>query len=77
MIYVIATLKIRPGTRDAVAAAAQSAIEGTRKEEGCLLYDLHASVTDPERMVFVEQWTDREALAKHLKAPHLAGSVSV
>ncbi|BDA87092.1 antibiotic biosynthesis monooxygenase [Aureimonas sp. SA4125] len=71
MIYLIATLKIRPGSQAAVVAAATPCIHATRLEPGCLRYDLLASVLDPETLVFVEQWETREALAKHFTMPHL------
>ena len=47
-------------------------MEATRREPGCILYDLHASVTDPERVVFIEQWQSRDAFEAHLKTAHLA-----
>ena len=72
MIYVVATFTIQPGTLEPFVDAAHPAIEATRRESGCVLYDLHASVTDPERVVFVEQWESREALDAHFASPHLA-----
>jgi quinol monooxygenase YgiN len=71
MIYVIATAHVRPESRDAYLDAARACIAATRKEEGCLDYELHQSVTEPTRFVFVERWTSREALAAHFKADHL------
>lgn len=71
MIYVIATLRIRPGTLEAAVEAATPCIEATRLEPGCALYDLHASLTDPERLVFFEQWESQEALASHFQSAHL------
>jgi quinol monooxygenase YgiN len=72
MIYVIATLKIRPGTLEALANLAQPLIAGTRAEAGCLLYDFNASITDPETAVFIEKWESREALEAHFNTPHIA-----
>lgn len=72
MIYVVATFSIRPGTLEPFVEAAYATIAATRLEPGCLLYDLHASVTDPERVVFVEQWESRAALDAHLSSDHVA-----
>ena len=72
MIYVVATLAIKPGTQEALREAAVACIAATRKEKGCISYDLHASLTDPERLVFVERWETREDLTSHSKQPHLA-----
>jgi quinol monooxygenase YgiN len=71
MIYVLATLRIKDGTRDAFLAGARDMIAATVKEEGCLFYDLHQSVTDPNRFMFVERWTSREALGEHFNVPHM------
>jgi quinol monooxygenase YgiN len=56
VIYVLATLTVKPETRAEFIAAATGCIAATRKEPGNIAYDLHESVTDHSRMVFVEQW---------------------
>ena len=71
MIYVVATLMVKPETRAEFIAAATACIKETRKETGCLAYDLHESVTDPAKMVFVEQWENAEALVPHRTAEHM------
>lgn len=71
MIYVIATMTIKPGTRDKVLAAAKPCIEATRKETGCLFYDLNTSATDPNLLTFVERWESRDHLAAHAKTDHI------
>src|SRR6185436_5027202 len=71
VIYVVATLTIKPETRAEFIAAATACIEGTRKEPGNIAYDLHESVTDPAKMVFVEQWESVEATLPHGKAEHM------
>jgi quinol monooxygenase YgiN len=71
VIYVIATLRARPEKLSQLLDAAKAVIAGTRKEDGCIFYDLHQSVTDPDQLVFVERWSSREALAKHFEAPHM------
>lgn len=71
MIYVVATLTIKPETRAEFIAAATACIAGTRQEPGNIAYDLHESVTDATKMVFVEQWENAEALVPHRKAEHM------
>ncbi|MCX7341208.1 MAG: putative quinol monooxygenase [Hyphomicrobiales bacterium] len=71
MIYLIATLRITPGSLPAVIAAVKPCLDATRQEAGCISYDLHVDVTDPEALVFVERWETREALAAHFTTPHL------
>ena len=71
MLYVIATASVKPEKRDEFREGAAVCIAATRKEEGCILYDLHESISDPTRFVFVEQWTTREALGAHGRTDHL------
>jgi quinol monooxygenase YgiN len=71
VIYVVATLTVKPETRAEFIAAATACIEATRKEPGNIAYDLHESVTDPAKMVFVEQWENAEALVPHRTAEHM------
>ena len=72
MIYVVATLSIKPGTAADVLAAADPCIEATRNEAGCLSYDLSQSMTDESTLVFVERWKSRADLDLHFKQPHMA-----
>ena len=71
MIYVVATLAVKAETRAEFIAAATACIKETRKESGNITYDLHESVTDPTKMVFVEQWENAEALVPHRSAEHM------
>lgn len=72
MIFVIATLKTTAKDRNALLEATRPCIAETQKETGCLFYDLHTSISDPETLVFVERWQDRESLEAHFRSPHLA-----
>jgi quinol monooxygenase YgiN len=71
VIYVVATLSVMPETRAEFIAAATACIKETRKEPGNIAYDLHESVTDHGKMVFVEQWQNAEALVPHRAAEHM------
>ena len=71
MIYVVATLTVKPETRAELIAGAAACIAETRKETGNIAYDMHESVTDPTKMVFVEQWENAEALVPHRQTEHM------
>lgn len=71
MIYVVATLTVKPESRAELIAAAAVCIAETRKEPGNIAYDMHESVTDPTKMVFVERWETAEALGPHGKSDHM------
>lgn len=70
MIYLISTAHLKPGTREKCIAPALACIEASRKDPGCIAYDLNLSVSDPDRMVFIEVWESRAALDAHFQTPH-------
>jgi quinol monooxygenase YgiN len=49
-------------------------IEPTRKESGCLSYELYEDTTNPGRFTFIEEWESQEHLDVHLKTPHLVSA---
>jgi quinol monooxygenase YgiN len=65
-ITVVATMKAKPESVDAVRDACKKAIEAVHQEPGCDLYSLHES---DGTFVFVEQWADENALKTHSTAP--------
>ena len=70
-LTVVAEMVARPGKEDELKRELLRLVEPTRREEGCLQYDLHVATDNPGRFVFYENWTSREALDKHLQSPHL------
>ena len=72
MIVVTFTYKSTPGNRTKVIENARPCIEATRKEKGCIRYELFASTEDDVTLQFIEEWTDLDCLRAHLKTPHVA-----
>ena len=71
MLTVVAKVRAKPGREDEVLRELQILVEETRKEVGCLNYDLHRSQTEPAVFMFYENWTDRAALDAHAASPHM------
>jgi quinol monooxygenase YgiN len=67
MIYVIATSEIKPENHEAYTAGVKPHIAATRKEAGCIYYDVHVALSDPNCFVTVERWESQEALDAHLQ----------
>ncbi len=70
-VVLTAMVKARTGQEEAVKEALLSLVEPTRKEPGCLCYNLHQSKSDPTQFMFYEQWASKEDLAAHGKTPHM------
>ena len=71
MIYVVATTQMKPEGREAFINGHKACIAETRKEKGCIAYEGHVSVNDPNRYVVVERWETRDDLNAHARAPHM------
>ena len=72
LLSVVAELVAKPGKEDEVRRHLIGFVEPTRKEEGCVQYDLHESNEEPGRFFFYENWTSDELLQKHLASPHIS-----
>ncbi|MEM7588005.1 MAG: putative quinol monooxygenase [Acidobacteriota bacterium] len=76
MIVVIGSVNAKREHFDEVLALSQEHVERSRAEPGCLEHGVSRSVEDPLRLVFVERWADREALAAHFALPASRGFVA-
>lgn len=65
-VTVVATMKAKPESVDAVRDACKKALEAVHSEPGCDLYSVHEA---DGTFVFVEQWADADALKTHSTAP--------
>jgi quinol monooxygenase YgiN len=68
-VVVVATIKPLPEHRDEVIAAFAETIAQVHAEDGCELYALQQA---DDRLIMVEKWTSREALAAHSRGAALA-----
>jgi quinol monooxygenase YgiN len=80
MIYVHATIEVKPGRRAEFLAEFRKIIPLVRAEQGCLEYgpavdhgtDITAQADLRDDIVeVVEKWESVEALNEHLNAPHM------
>ena len=71
MIYVIATTQVKPECKDDFIKGHKDCIAETLKEKGCIAYEGHVSMNDPNLYVVVERWETRDDLNAHGKAPHM------
>jgi quinol monooxygenase YgiN len=70
-VTLVAEFSAKPGKEEALKAALMGLVEPTRKEEGCIQYDLHVNSKEPGSFLFFENWASGEALAKHGQSEHL------
>jgi quinol monooxygenase YgiN len=71
MIVFMATLQARPEAADQVADALRQLAEQTRQEPGCLGYQVHRGIEDPNLIVTVEEWRAPEDIQRHFEMPYV------
>lgn len=74
-LIIIAQIESKPEKLDFVKSELSKLLEPTRKEEGCIKYDLHQDNSNPNIFIFYEVWENKNFLEKHLSSPHLTGYV--
>lgn len=71
MIAVIAKVALKPGMMAEFLASNHEMILPTKKEEGCLSYQVFQDMQDPEVCYVIEKWESEAALQKHMaSSPH-------
>ncbi|TCR64880.1 putative quinol monooxygenase [Bosea sp. BK604] len=76
-VIVIARARVMPEARERFLTAAHECIAVTRREHGCLAYDVHESATEPHFFVFLQSWEHREHVDRHFEQPHYRSFLSV
>ncbi|MBL9136712.1 MAG: antibiotic biosynthesis monooxygenase [Verrucomicrobiales bacterium] len=70
-VTVTARLKAQPGKQTALRELLAALVVPTRREDGCLNYDLHVASDDPSVLLFHENWRSKADLDRHLGSPHV------
>src|ERR1700722_1774364 len=70
-VTVVATFQAMPGKEAELKKALISLVAPTRKEAGCINYDLHVSQEDSAKFLFHENWASKAYLDAHLKNTHI------
>lgn len=69
-VTLIVHLRPREGQETLLEAELRALVGPTRKEDGCLTYDLHRSVEAPSAFLLHEVWASRDAHSRHTNTPH-------
>lgn len=70
-VTVIAYIFAKVGEEKRLRAALLQLVEQTRKEKGCINYDLHESIDDARKFVMYENWESAADLDAHARSAHL------
>ncbi|MDH4301871.1 MAG: antibiotic biosynthesis monooxygenase [Nitrospira sp.] len=74
-LRVIARATAKPDHVIQVREILSALVEPTRREHGCLSYQLLENEADPTDFAFVEQWASAEAEQAHFTTPHVLSAL--
>jgi quinol monooxygenase YgiN len=66
----IVILHAREGQETLLEAELRALIGPSRKEEGCMTFDLYRALETPGAFLLHEVWTSRDAHTEHIHTPH-------
>jgi quinol monooxygenase YgiN len=69
-VTLVVVLRAREGQETLLEAELRALVGPTRKEDGCLRYDLHRCVDVPCALLLHEVWATRAAHTEHTHSPH-------
>jgi quinol monooxygenase YgiN len=69
-VTLVVLLKAREGQEPLLEAELRALVGPTRKEDGCIIYDLHRGADTPSSYLLHEVWETRESHRLHTQTPH-------
>ncbi len=69
MIIVVGSILAKTDSLNELLAMSLEHVRRSRSEPGCLAHAVHQDAENPLHLVFVEEWSDRKALAAHFALP--------
>lgn len=71
-LTIVAKILAKEEKRDFVKSELLKLIDHTRAEKGCINYDLHQDIENPNLFLFFENWENKELWQTHMNNEHLA-----
>lgn len=65
-LTIVAHVQAAPGAADALEHEMRMLVEDTRREAGCITYELHRTTGQPDVFVFVEEWESKPLWEAHM-----------
>lgn len=75
MITIVAKSIIKQGKQEDFKVLAEKLIRESRKEKGCISYNLYEDINHSNTLTFIEEWRNEEAIRLHNESKHVTGIV--
>lgn len=74
---VVAKKIIKEGKVEEAIKLYKELVELSRKEDGCIAYDLYQDENDSRVLAVIEEWQSKDALNKHKNSEHFIRIVPI
>jgi len=74
---LVVVVNVKEGSAERFETAFAKALKATRKEKGCITYDLNHDSQNTNRFVVYERWKSLAALERHMKTDHIKALLEV
>lgn len=68
---VVARIQAKDGCEDAMATELHKLLEPSRRDKGCINYDMHVSLESPGLFILYENWETKQHWLDHMETEHL------
>jgi quinol monooxygenase YgiN len=75
MVKVIAKFFVKEDKVEEFLKLASVLVEESRKEEGCVSYNLLQDVSNPQILIMVEEWESAKILKTHMASAHFTSII--
>ncbi|ANO50702.1 putative quinol monooxygenase [Woeseia oceani] len=72
LLTVVANFQVPSDQTDHVKTELEKLLPISRREDGCIQYDLHENLNDDGHFLLYETWESRALWERHAKAPHIS-----
>ena len=70
VVNLVYQVQVKPESKDDILKAFETLVSETRKEKGCIIYDLFQNGEDPNNFILIEKWATQEDLDNHSTSDH-------
>ena len=75
-LKIVAKIILKEEFRKEIETVLHTVVDGTRKEEGNVSYDLHQDVKNPLEYTLIEVWKSQDAIDLHNETAHFKAFVA-
>ena len=77
MIIVHGTFLVKPALRDEALALMRRMSLASRAETGCISYEFYVGLTNPNKLLLLQEWETVDALQEHFQTQHMEDFLKV